>query len=108
MGTILSAAGIRDSVITYGGNLLDPSSLSPYVYSKPNSTLYQVTDSAHVLGYNIVSNRTEYLYQYTTDSLLAKNLVNDKKAMPVKERLSRQVRAFLQKAKMQYGGGPFK
>jgi phosphoglycerol transferase MdoB-like AlkP superfamily enzyme len=103
-GTILAYAGYRDSIISYGGNLPDSSSLKPFVFSKPNSTVYQVTDSSYVLGYNIISNKAEYLYNYKKDSELKENLVQKKMTEPVLFALTRQVQAFIQQTVKHFNG----
>ncbi|MEO6254985.1 MAG: sulfatase-like hydrolase/transferase [Ferruginibacter sp.] len=107
MGTVLAAAGYKEGVISYGDNLLDSMSLKDRAFSKPNSTLYQVTDSSFVLGFNIISNKPEYLYNYKKDMLLKQNLVNDTNSLLVLHALTWQVKAFLQKAVGHYTGKPF-
>ncbi|MGB4843820.1 MAG: sulfatase-like hydrolase/transferase [Ferruginibacter sp.] len=103
-GTILATAGYKDSIISYGGNLLDSSSLSPYVFSKPNSSIYQVTDEEFVLGYNIVNDKVEYLYHYKKDSGLKENLVAINRATEVLHKLTRVIQAFLQKTGNHFNG----
>ena len=103
-GTILAYAGYRDSIISYGGNLADSCSLKPFVFSKPNSTMYQVTDTSFVLGYNIISNKAEYLYNYKKDSELKENLVQQKLTAPVLFALTRQVQAFIQQTGKHFNG----
>ncbi len=103
-GTILAYAGYRDSIISYGGNLLDSSSLKSFVFSKPNSTVYQITDSSYVLGYNISSNKAEYLFNYKKDSELKENLVQQKLSEPVLFSLTRQVQAFIQQTGRHFNG----
>ncbi|MEO6540525.1 MAG: sulfatase-like hydrolase/transferase, partial [Ferruginibacter sp.] len=102
MGTVLAAAGYKESIISYGNNLLDSSSIKGRVFSKPNSTLYQVTDSSFVLGFNIISNKVEYLYNYKKDILLKQNLANDTNALVILHALTREIKAFLQKAGKHY------
>ena len=96
IGTILSIAGYRDSIISYGGNLLDSNSLRPYVFSKPNSNICQVTDSNFVLDYNIVLNKPEYFYNYKTDKNSAKNLLSEDIYNKDRIRLTKLAEAFIQ------------
>ncbi|MBK8520830.1 MAG: sulfatase-like hydrolase/transferase [Chitinophagaceae bacterium] len=70
--TILAAAGYRDSIITYGNNLLDSNTVSNYVFAKSGGTIYQVIDNSYVLGFNTVSNKAEYLYDYKNDPQMKK------------------------------------
>jgi phosphoglycerol transferase MdoB-like AlkP superfamily enzyme len=107
LGTVLAAAGYKDSIISYGGNLLDSSSINGRVFSKRNSTVYQLTDSSFVLGFNIISNKAEYLYNYKKDILLKENLVSDKNSSATLQAMTMQLKAFLQKAGAQYNGRSF-
>ena len=102
IGTVLAVAGYKDSIISYGGNLLDSSSIKQFVFSKPNSYVYQVTDSAYVLGFNVITDKAEYLFNYKTDKALKKNLLLDKNASTVLTELAIQVKAFIQKAGSHY------
>ena len=102
MGTVLATAGYKDSVITYGRNLLDSNSISQFVFARPNSYLFQVTDSAYVLGFNVITDKAEYLFNYKKDEALKKNLLQDKNASAVLAKLTIQVKAFIQKAGSHY------
>jgi phosphoglycerol transferase MdoB-like AlkP superfamily enzyme len=106
--TILAAAGYRDSIISYGNNLLDSSVISNYVFSKSGNTIYQVIDSNYILGFNTVSNKAEYLYDYKKDILLQKNLAADKNVSQILDGLLIRVKAFLQKTTLQYNSNPVK
>lgn len=108
LGTMLAATGYKDSVISYGGNLFDSTSLKGFAFSKPGSSLYQVTDSSYVLGFNVTSNQAEYLYNYKKDNLLKENLVANKNASGVLDALMNQIRSFIQKAGAHYSGKPVK
>ncbi len=108
MGTILSISGYKDSIISYGGNLLNNSSLNEVVFSRANSSLYQVTDSNYVLGFNGSNDKVEFLYNYKTDAALQNNLLFYPDAIPVLEKMTLKIKAFLQKAAMQYNRAPFK
>ncbi len=102
MGTILAATGYKDSIISYGGNLLDSNSTSNFVFSKPNSTLYQVADSVYLLGFNIVNNKVEYLFNYKKDGALKENLLFNKNTAVILNELTTQLKAFIQKAGSHY------
>jgi phosphoglycerol transferase MdoB-like AlkP superfamily enzyme len=110
MGTVLGISGYRDSVISYGGNLLDSAATTnnKAVFSRASNALYQVIDSAYVLGYNIVSEKTEYLFSYKTDTALKINLISSPAAVKIREKLLIDIKAFIQKATMQYNNKPFK
>lgn len=108
MGTMLAAAGDGDSAISYGGNLLDSTSLKGLAFSKKTSSVYQVIDSNHVLGFNAVTNQAEYLFNYKKDPGLKQDLSAKKDASPVKDALLIQIRSFIQKTAAHYKGRPLK
>ncbi len=106
--TILATAGYRDSLISYGENLLDSLHTDKVVFTKANANLYQVIDSSYILGFNSSNGKVEFLYNYKTDKLLKKNLVTDPAASLKFKPLSIKIKAFLQKANMQRNALPFK
>jgi phosphoglycerol transferase MdoB-like AlkP superfamily enzyme len=106
--TVLSTAGYTDSIISYGNDLTDSSLTNKYVYSRSGNTLYLVKDGNYVLGFNSVTNKAEFLYNYRKDIYLAQNLSADKNSSIIMANLLTQVRAFLQKANSQYNGKLFK
>jgi phosphoglycerol transferase MdoB-like AlkP superfamily enzyme len=102
--TILSTAGYRDSIISYGNDLTDSRLTNKYVYSRSGNTLYLVRDSSYVLGFNSITNKAEFLYNYKKDIHLTQNLFTDKNSSATMANLLMQVQAFLQKASAQYNG----
>jgi phosphoglycerol transferase MdoB-like AlkP superfamily enzyme len=108
LGTVLSLAGYRDSIISYGNNLLDSTGNNQVVFTKANATLYQAIDSSYILGYNSSTGANEFLYNYKQDKGLSKNLVHEPGAQQQLQYLNLKVRAFLQKTKMQSSGALFK
>ncbi len=108
LGTILAAAGYRDSIISFGDNLLEAAGNNKVVFTKANASLYQAIDSSYILGYNSNNEKAEFLYNYVSDKKLTKNLINDQLAQPQLKYLTLKVKAFLQKAKMQRSGTGFK
>ena len=108
MNTILSIARYKDTIISYGNNLLDSNIGDRVIFSRANTNLYHVTDSAYISGYNSTTDKVEFLYHYKTDTALKKNLVTDISAEPVRKTLTIKIKAFLQKANMQYNGAAFK
>jgi phosphoglycerol transferase MdoB-like AlkP superfamily enzyme len=108
-GTILAGAGYRDSIISYGNNLFDTvSTLNNLVFSKAGNSIYQVIDSSYIAGFNIASQRAEYLYNYKKDINLKENLVNEKNSSPFLNSLVIKIKAFVQKANTQYHNNSFK
>lgn len=106
--TILALAGYRDSIISYGNSLLDSNSFNSSVFSRSGSSLYQVTDSSYILGFNAVTNKAEFLYNYKKDIHLTQNLSSDKNSALILNNLLTKARAFLQKANAQYSNNAFK
>jgi phosphoglycerol transferase MdoB-like AlkP superfamily enzyme len=106
--TVLATAGFNSNIISYGNNLLDSISFNNCIFSRSGSTSYQVTDSSYVLGFNAVSNRPEYLYNYKKDIQLTHDLSTDVNSSLILQNLLLQARAFLQKATTQYNNNSFK
>lgn len=104
LGTILSLAGMSDSCISYGGSLLDPGlqSKEQVVFNRLNNTLYQVVDSSYVLGFNVVTDNVEYLYNYQMDNNLKNNLKDNNAFTAIKNKLSDKIKVFYQRAVNQY------
>ena len=106
--TILAVAGYSDSIISYGNNLLDSACLNGYVFSRAGNSLYQVTDSSYILGFNSTNNKAEFLYNYRKDIHLTQNLSADKNSTLILNSLLIRIKAFLQKANTQYNSNTFK
>ena len=106
--TVLATAGYSDSIISYGNNLLDSSSFNNCTFSRSGSTLYQVADSSYILGFNTVINKAEFLYNYKKDIHLTENILADKNASLIVNKLLIRIKAFLQKANAQYNSNAFK
>lgn len=108
LGSILSIAGYRNKIISYGNNLLDTGSLKPYTFMKPNNEIYQVIDSSFVLGYNTISNKPEYLYHYKSNHSESINLITEKKYKNQRVSLTKLVQAFIQQMGKQYNNTSYK
>ena len=108
MGTILSISGYKDSIISYGSRLPDSSYTGEYIYSRANASLFQVSDTAFVLGFNPTNNKAEFLYHYSSDNNLVENLLVIPSYSGIRNRLTKYIQAFLQKTGMQYNNSAFK
>lgn len=108
LGTILGIAGNKDDYISYGNNLLSNNNKTNTVFTKVSSTLFQAIDSTYVLGYDIASEKAEYLYNFNIDENLKNNLINTFNSNAEQENLTKKVKAFIQKATMQYNREVFK
>ncbi|MFN8244376.1 MAG: sulfatase-like hydrolase/transferase [Ferruginibacter sp.] len=102
MGTVLSYAGYRDSIISYGGSLT--AAPSSCIFSRANASLYHVADSNYILGFNSTTGKPEFLYAYRQDRRLEHNLLQEPAAAPEAARLDSLVKIFLQQATAQYNG----
>ncbi len=101
LNTVLCIAGIKATVISYGNSLLDNNlQQNRTVFCKENSTLYQAIDSSYVLGFNAVTGKAEFCYNYKTDIERKTNLVGA--FNPVVDSLSLKMKAFLQTASYHY------
>jgi phosphoglycerol transferase MdoB-like AlkP superfamily enzyme len=99
LNTILCIAGTKEPFISYGNNLLDTvQDPNRAVFSKENSNLYQVMDSSYVLGFNPVTGKPEFCYNYKTDKKRINNLLSTQKAIT----LTIKMKAFLQTASYHY------
>lgn len=107
MGTILSLSGYPDSIISFGGSLMDTANNNPVSFSRANSNLYQVSDSAYILGFNPSRNSPEFLFHYTLDPDLQNNVLAADSVATVRRDLTKKMQAFLQKACIQYNGEKF-
>jgi phosphoglycerol transferase MdoB-like AlkP superfamily enzyme len=108
LGTILGIAGNKENYISYGNNLLSSKNMTNTVFTKMSNHLYQAIDSTYVLGYNNVTEKPEYLYDFNVDEGLKINLINTINVKTQQEDLTKKVKAFLQKATMQYNRQVFK
>ena len=108
MPSVLAAAGYKDSIIAYGNNLADSNLHNGFVYYRQGNSLYLITDSSYVLGFNIVTNKVEFLYNYKKDNHLTQNIAADKNASLTLNGLLVRIRAFFQKANAQYNNDTFK
>jgi hypothetical protein len=95
-------------MISYGSRLPDSNYIGEYIFSRSNASLYQVSDTAFVLGFNPTNNKAEFLYHYSADNNLTENLLADPSYAGVCIRLTKNIQAFLQKTGMQYNSSVFK
>lgn len=109
LNTILSVSGNTKPFISYGENLLQENpDMNRVVFSKQNTVLCLAFDSSYVLGFNSVTGKPEYCFNYKTDMNKRNNLVNG----PYNARmdsLTIYMKAFLQMASNHYNkSGAFK
>ena len=101
LNTVLHIAGTNESFISYGNNLLDSmKEQNRAVFSKENNNLYQAMDSSYVLGFNPVTGKAEFCYNYRTDIRRSNNLVSTSNT--IKDSLVIKMKAFLQTASYHY------
>jgi phosphoglycerol transferase MdoB-like AlkP superfamily enzyme len=107
LGTLLSIGGYKENINSYGSNLLDSAAMTDnrYVFTKKFNSIYECISSDHILGYDPVTERPEYFYNYKLDPTLSKNLLNNDSAQ---QRSLIMMKAFLQKASMEYLHQSFK
>ena len=102
LNTILYISGNKDSVISYGMNLQqDNLDQNRVVFSKQNSVLCQAFDSSYVLGFNSVTGKPEYCFNYKADLKRSNNLVKGPYNSKV-DSLTIKMKAFLQTASYHY------
>ena len=101
LNTVLHIAGTKDPFISYGNNLLDSvQDPARIVFSKENNNLYQAMDSSYVLGFNPVTGKAEFCYNYRTDLRRSNNLASASNI--VVDSMIIKMKAFLQTASYHY------
>jgi phosphoglycerol transferase MdoB-like AlkP superfamily enzyme len=100
MNTVLAYSANKNNFISYGNSLLQPAK-NGIAFSRETNILYQAIDSSYVLGFNVVSGKPEYCYNYKTDALKKDNL-SKYKSTPEIDTLVLKMKAFLQTATTHY------
>lgn len=104
LGTMLQAAGYKDSMISYGTTLPDLPNSNRIVFTRANASLYHAIDNRFILGYNSTGNKPEFFFDYLRDPSLQNNLMNRSSFKPELSRLQKSMEAFLQKGGSHYNG----
>jgi phosphoglycerol transferase MdoB-like AlkP superfamily enzyme len=102
VNTLLYYGGSKDSFTSYGINLRDTTQLhGRTVFTKISSAVYQAINDDYVLGFNAVEGVPLYCYSYKTDPAKKNNLLLQP-ATPAINKLTLQIKAFLQTAVNHY------
>ena len=95
--TILDRLHYKGNYYGFGRSLLDRTLPDSDRYTVNHfEVAYQIIDDKYVLGYDTAQNKTLYMYDYHTDSLLRDNLIGNKNLLPRQERLEKFLKANLQ------------
>lgn len=96
--TVLDLLGYRGSYTGFGHSLLDTTvaDSNRYVINKLGDN-YQIISAEYILGYDPVRESSSFLYHYTADSALKKDLLQDGATGTVRQRLERLIRANIQR-----------
>lgn len=108
LGSMLKFSGYTGNFISYGSTLDGGEDSDRLAFSRANASLYHVSDSSYILGFNSNNDKAEFLYNYRKDPALQQNLINAANEQERKEWLLKRIKAFLQKAAMQYQRMDFK
>ncbi len=95
--TVLDLLGYRGAYSGFGRSLLD-TTIPPadrYVINRLGDNYQLITDE-YILGYDPIQERSGFLYRYTTDSGLTRNLRADPASDSTRTRLERILRANIQ------------
>ncbi len=103
MPTILSKAGVSGSFSSFGKNLFDSAAPPQFAFTKISNQWYQIVDGKHALGYDAATQKTTYLFDYSQDSALKRNVINLPQYKLVKDSLTMKIKAALQRVVEQYG-----
>jgi phosphoglycerol transferase MdoB-like AlkP superfamily enzyme len=95
--TVLDLLGYRGSYSGFGRSLVDTTiaDSNRYVVNKIGP-VYQIITNNHILGYDPGEDRTRYLYRYSEDSALKRNLADSASEAGERRRLERLIRANIQ------------
>ncbi len=105
LNTILAYANDKENFISYGKNLADNNlKQNRIVFCRENNLLYQAIDSSYVLGFNALTGKPEFCYNYKKDSAKKNNLLAYK-ITPAIDTLILNMKAFLQTATEHYNDG---
>lgn len=103
INTILRLGKVRDSIISYGEDLLaaEPEK-QRYIFCKKNTGTYIVIDSSYALGFNPVSDKAEFCFNFKKDSARKNNLLHQPTSGEEIKRLLREIKAFQQQSSRHY------
>ncbi|HLZ89684.1 MAG TPA: LTA synthase family protein, partial [Puia sp.] len=95
--TILDKLGYRGSYTGFGRSLLDTTVADSdrYVINRIGETCQIITDK-YILGFDILRNKSSYLYHYPTDSACRKDLLKEGDGGPARRKLETLIRANIQ------------
>ncbi|MFI5154645.1 MAG: LTA synthase family protein [Chitinophagales bacterium] len=79
----------------FGKDIFDIAINEHFALNKPGHT-YQIFSADWLFGYDLTNDHAQYLYQYRTDSLLTKNLLDSGSAQGVKYKLEKILKANIQ------------
>jgi phosphoglycerol transferase MdoB-like AlkP superfamily enzyme len=104
VNTILSIAGTKDSIISYGNNLLVPPVTNEMhcVFSKKSRDTYYVTNVDYILAFNTVTGKAESCFNFKKDPERKNNILNDPFEKKTADSMTVFVKAFLQQSSMHY------
>jgi phosphoglycerol transferase MdoB-like AlkP superfamily enzyme len=100
MNTVLTYAGIKDSIISYGTSLTEANDRNRIVFTKVNNAVYQAINNKYVLGFNAEEGKALYCYAYKTDLKRERNILSQQNAAV--DSLQQAMKAFLQTASGHY------
>ena len=93
--TILNMLNYRGKIYGFGQNALDSMRRDHHVINKPGQ-IYQIFSGDYLLGFDLSSEKTAYLYDYRHDTALSKNLKDSSTEEHTKNRLESLLKANIQ------------
>lgn len=95
--TVLDLLGYRGAYTGFGHSLLDTTIADSlrYVINKAGP-VYQIITDNYILGYDAVGDKSRFLYHYTIDTALERNMLDVEAAGNIRRRLERLLRANIQ------------
>ena len=104
INTILSIADIKDSIISYGTNLLEPAASNGMrcVFSKKSRDTYYANNGEYILVFNTVTGKTESCFNFIKDPERKTNIINNPLERKTIDSMTILVKAFLQQSSLHY------
>lgn len=104
INTISGIAGAKDSVVSYGFDLLKPHPTNEMrcVFSKKNRDTYYANNGEYILSFNTVTAKPESCFNFKKDPERKNNIVNDPAEKKITDSMVMLVKAFLQRSSSHY------
>ncbi len=94
--TIYAMAGLQETFTSFGKNLFDTAGKRFAMNHLYQSGLFQIFDDEYILGFDINTDQSKYMFNYKSDSLRKDNLLLNKLYAGERKELETHIQAMLQ------------